>query len=130
MNDGPEETLRAYVQAFESLDPDAVVPFYHQPCLFVSPFGVSLAADAGAARGIVSQLVEHARSQGYRRTQIRGLEVKELADSVALLSGTFVRFGAGDGEIGRFGFVYVLHRGAGGWRIAVAVGHGVPAATA
>ena len=58
----PEETLREYVQAFETLNPEVVFPFYHSPCMFIAPFGVSLAADANAARDTASALIEHARS--------------------------------------------------------------------
>ncbi len=129
MNDDPEETLRAYVKAFESLDADAVVPFYHLPCMFLAPPGVSLVADAAAARGLVEKLIEHARSQGYRRTETVGLSTTRLADTLASLSGVFVRFDGEDREISRFGFLYVLHRSAGAWRIAVAVAYGAPPAS-
>lgn len=122
----PAETLRAYVKAFETLDPEVVLPFYHSPCMFVAPFGVSLAADAEAARRTASALIEHARSQGYRRTEMSQLQQKTLASNLVSLSGVFVRFGAGDHEIGRFGFSYVLRDDGTGWRIVVAVAHDAP----
>lgn len=87
MAQDPAETLRAYVRAFETLDPEVVLPFYHSPCMFIAPFSVSLATDADAARHTASALIEHARSQGYRRTEIRQLHQKTLASNLVSLSG-------------------------------------------
>src|SRR5512139_1417662 len=92
MSDNPEETLRAYLRAFESLDPDAVVPFYHLPCMFITPVGVTLVSHADSARGVASTLIDHARSQDYRRTDCLALDVKLLGQRLASLSGTFARF--------------------------------------
>lgn len=127
MNRRPEEALRAYVAAFETLDPDAVASFYHLPCVFVGPPGVTVVADASAARGMARALIEHARGQGYRRTEIRALETRALAESLASATGVFVRFGSEGKEISRFGFAYTLLREAAvGWRIVVAVAHDAP----
>lgn len=128
MNDNPEEALRTYVKAFESLDPDAVVSFYHLPCMFITPMGVTLVSDADAARGVASKLLDHARSQDYRRTEFLALDVEMLGQRLALLSGTFARFNSKGEEISRFGFAYTMHRDGAGWRIVVAVAHDAPAA--
>jgi len=53
----PEEALRAYVEAFETLDADAVVPFYHTPCMFIAPQGVFVAEGVDAARGVASRRI-------------------------------------------------------------------------
>ena len=127
MNDQPLATLRAYVEAFESLDPERVAAFYHLPCMFIAPIGVTAIADAEGARGVASALIEHARGQGYRRTAIGRSESRMLADNLASLSGVFVRFGSGDEEIGRFGFAYTMFDDGTGWRIVVATAHGVAA---
>lgn len=122
MHDSPEAALRAYVAAFESLNVEAVVPFYDSPCLFIAPFGVSMAVDTAAARPIATAMIEHARSVGYRRTEIRDLRLERLADNLATLSGDFIRFGEGDAEVGRMGFTYIMRDVGAGWRFVVAVG--------
>ena len=126
MVDDPEDTLRGYVEAFETLNPEAVLPFYHSPCVFIAPFGVSLAEDADAARRTAAALIEYARSQGYRRTEIRELHMRTLASNLVSLWGVFVRFSTGDDEIGRFGFSYLMRDDGTGWRIVVAVAHDAP----
>lgn len=112
--------------AFETLDADAVVPFYHSPCMFISPLGVIQVSDSSAARGVASHLIEHARSQGYRRTKIHDLEVRTLAEGLASISGVFSRFNANEEELGRFGFAYTMRNGPAGWKIVVAMAYDAP----
>ncbi len=122
----PEETLTAYVQAFASFVPDAVVPFYHVPCMFIAPGRVTLAPDVDTARAVATMLMEHARSQDYRRSEILKLETRMLAERLATLSGVFVRFDSHDREISRFGFAYTMSHDGDDWRIVVAVAHDAP----
>lgn len=123
MSQEPEAAIRAYVRAFESLDQEAVVPFYHLPCMFIGPLGVAVASDADAARGMASLLIEHARSQGYRRTEIHDLKTSLLGESLASGSGAFARLNSSGEEISRFGFTYLLRKDAAGWKIVVAAAH-------
>lgn len=119
----PIEMLAAYVRAFETLNAEAVVPFYDLPCTFVRPDGAWVVQDEAAALVLVNHLVEHARSQGYHRTDISRLAVRTLAANLAELEGVFVRYDAAQEEIARFGFTYIARRGDRGWRIVVAVAH-------
>jgi hypothetical protein len=123
LNDNPEDTLRAYVSAFESLDPDKVVPFYQLPCMLIAPMGVSLIADIETARVVAVRLIEHARSQHYWRTEILGLRVTRLADNIASLAGIFLRFNSSQQEISRFGFSYTMFHDGANWKIAVGLAH-------
>ena len=128
LNAKPEVTLEAYVRAFESLDPDAIVPFYRLPCMFIAATDVTIVLDAAVARGVAAKLIEHARSQDYRRTEILNLEVKTLAERLASLSGVFARCNSSGEEISRFGFVYTMLRADTGWQIVVAIAHAAPSA--
>jgi len=122
----PEETLRAYVSAFEKLVPEPICAFYHLPCMFIVPTGVLAASDASAAHTIASLLIQHARSQGYRRTEIHDISTRSLASNLAAVTGVFVRFNANDEEIGRLGFTYTMRQTPAGWRIVVAMVHDAP----
>ncbi len=66
----PTEMLTGYVRAFETSSAEAVVPYYELPCTFVRPDGVWVVHDEAAAVVLVNHLIEHARSQGYHRTDI------------------------------------------------------------
>jgi hypothetical protein len=66
MSNDPETMLSAYVKAFASLDPEAVVPFYLLPCTFISPGGVWVVSDDEAALTLAAHMIDHARQQGAR----------------------------------------------------------------
>ena len=123
MSGTPVELLTAYVRAFETLSAEAFVPFYDLPCTFVSPDGVWIVQDGSAAVALVNHLIDHARSQGYHRTDVSRLAVRPLAAGLAELAGVFVRYDAAQEEIARFGFTYIVRQRAGQWRIIVAVAH-------
>jgi hypothetical protein len=123
MTQTPLELLTAYVRAFETLSAEAVVPFYDLPCTFVSPDGVWVAQNEATAVALVNHLIDHARSQGYHRTDVSGLAIRPLAAGLAELAGVFERYDAAQKRFARFGFTYIVRQGDRGWRIAVAVAH-------
>jgi len=130
MRQGPEDVLRDYVRAFESLGADAVVPFYRLPCLFLSRHGPHPVSDPAAARDLVHRLIEQARGQGYHHTEILDLDVRALGEDLAWVAGVFSRRDADQEEIARFGFAYTLIGEGDGWKICVAIAHELnPAAT-
>jgi hypothetical protein len=123
MKQSPLEMLEAYVRAFESLRADAVIPFYELPCTFIRPDGVWVVQDEATALVLAGHLIEHAKGQGYHRTEISELTMRTLAPEMVELNGVFVRFSASRTEISRFGFTYIIRGDVGGWRIVVAVAH-------
>ena len=122
MTDSPESAFHAYLRAFETLDPEAALPFYHLPSLFIAPQGVFPVPDATTARALLSQFMGQLRNQSYRRTEVVGLTVRKLSPSLAACAGTFVRFNAGGDEIARAGFTYTL-RHSDSWKIVVTTVH-------
>jgi len=127
MSSSPEQMLVDYVRAFESQEAEAVVPFYALPCTFLRADGVWVVQDEATALVLVRHLLDHARSQGWRRSEILGLAVRELAATLAELSGVFVRRDAHGDEVARIGFTYLARADSGAWRIVVAVAHDPPA---
>ena len=122
MTDSPESAFHAYIRAFETLDPEAALPFYHLPGMFIAPQGVFAVPDTNAARTLLSQFMGQLRSQSYRRTEVVGLTVRNLSPELASCAGTFVRFNASGEEFARVGFTYTM-RNAGSWKIIVAAVH-------
>jgi len=123
MVDNPKSTLLAYLQAFENLDPDLVLPFFHLPSMFVVEQGVFVFADANAARTLLTQVMAQLRSQSYLRTEVADLVVRQLSPSLASCTGVFVRISMDGQEIARLGFTYTMRSQAGSWQIVVAILH-------
>ena len=122
MTDNPETAFHAYIRGFETLDPEAALPFYHLPAMFIGPQGVFAAPDTHTARALLSQFMEQLRNQSYGRTEIVGLTVRKLSPALASCAGTFVRFNIEGEETARVGFTYTL-RHADSWKIVVAIVH-------
>ena len=117
----PQEMFSAYLQAFESLDPLAIVQYYDTPAMVVMPAAVVLIPDAPTGQRLIAGSIQQLRAQGYLRTEVAGLEVRQLAPTLALCSGVFI--GPGDkGAHGRAGFTYTLRRTE-AWKIVVAMTH-------
>ena len=127
MTDSPESAFHAYIRAFETLNPDAALPFYHLPGMFIAPQGVFAVSDTNTARALLSQVMGQLRSQSYRRTEVVGLTVRMLSPDLASCAGTFVRINTGGQEIARLGFTYTM-RHADSWKIIVGLVHGPVAA--
>lgn len=118
------ETLDAYVRAFETLDPDQFLPYYHLPCQFITPAGVIPVTDTAMLQLLAAQFVQQARDQGYVRTETVGpVASRTLSGNLASLAGTFRRLDKDGAEIIRFGFTYLLREAGGDWRITVAAIH-------
>ena len=122
-----DRVLKNYVAAFETLNPDAVIPFYQLPCMFIAPQNQLVVHDLESARAVVVHLMGQAKTQAYHRTEIRDVKLRQLAADLASVRGMYVRFNAAAEEISRFGFTYILREDAGAWKIAVAVAHDVSA---
>jgi hypothetical protein len=123
MTDRPEAALSAYMRAFETLDPEAALPFYHLPSMFIAPQGVVAATDADTLRALLAQFMGQLRAQSYGRTDISGLEVRALSSELASCTGVFVRFNASGQELARPGFTYTMRNSGGSWKILVAALH-------
>jgi hypothetical protein len=72
---------------------------------------------------LATHLIEHAKGQGYHRTEVSDFLTRALAPGLVELTGAFVRYEASQSEIARFGITYIVRGGTGQWRIVVAVAH-------
>ena len=114
----PQETLSAYMHAFETLDPARFLPFFNLPCLFISPAGTFAATDPASAGAIASQVVQQARQQDYKRGEFSGqLESRVLGTGLVLLSGVVRRFNSKDQEVARLACSYMLRDSGKEWKI-------------
>ena len=115
--------FRKYVQAFQTLDPRAVVPFYGQPALTITPLGVFALPDGAAVEQMYRQVMAPLPGLGYARTELLPLREKRLGDDLAEVSGTGVWTTSSGEELRRFGMTCMLRRDAGTWRFAVLAVH-------
>jgi ketosteroid isomerase-like protein len=117
------ETYGDYFRAFQSLEVDRVLPYYHLPCLFVSPLGVSLVIAAQDGQALLGGMMKGLAARGYAWSEWADLVVKRLSDDLALLSTRVRRLKADGQALETFGATYTFRKTEGGWKIVVLLVH-------
>jgi ketosteroid isomerase-like protein len=117
------QTFIKYVQTFQTLDPHATPPYFHVPCMFISPQGVRVMATAADVEALLTQVMEGLKARNYAQSALMDLHVKQMSGNAALVSFSRVRYATDGRELERLGETYTLRKAEGGWKIVVAVIH-------
>ena len=117
------EFLNKYYQTFSTLNVESIAPFFHEPCLFVSPQGVIAAPTHDVLKEVFKTIAKDLLSKGYGRSELTLLNVERMSATAMLATGVAVRFTADGSELERVGLTYILQKSGSGWRIAVTVIH-------
>ena len=115
--------LNSYYTTFSTLDVETISPFFHEPCLFISPQGVAAAPTYDDVEDIFKVIAATLRSKDYGRSELTNLQVRRMSDAAMLASGVAVRYKTSGQELERVGVTYILQKSNKGWRIAVTVIH-------
>jgi len=119
----PIDAFRLYTEAFRSLDPQAVSPFFNEPAIQINPRGVFALSNRAAVERMYQGVMSELPAMGYARTDFSSLAERRLTDDLAVVSGSGVWKDASGKELQRFGMTYTLRRTAEAWLIVVAVIH-------
>mgnify|MGYP001617037879 CR=1 FL=1 len=118
--------LADYYSAFSTLNLEATLPYFHEPCLFIGPQGVGAVTTSAGLAGIIAPAMENLRARGYGRSELSLQQLKLLSATASLASGTAIRYKTDGQELDRVGVTYLLHKTDSGWKIAVLVLHDTP----
>ncbi len=91
-----KQILEDYYRAFSTLDIGAILPYFHEPALFIGPSGVFPVPTSAVLTSVLGSTIEDLRAKGYGRS-----------------------------ELEQVGVTYLLHKTETGWKIAVLVLHDV-----
>ncbi len=116
-------TFTTYVDAFQTLNPDATLPYCHVPCLFISPQGVRVMATAAEAAALFTHVMAGLKARGYARSELTDLHVQQMSEHIAFLSVSRVRYKTDGQELERLGETYTFCKTADGWKIVAATMH-------
>ncbi|HEX3529036.1 MAG TPA: hypothetical protein VH988_18420 [Thermoanaerobaculia bacterium] len=117
------EFFLRYSRAFKTLDPDAILPFYHEPCLFISPQGIISLPTRSEVASFFRDVMSNLRAQDYRTSNFAGLRAVSLSPSLAVITGVGIWLRTDGSELRRFGLTYTLWGTGDAWEIAVAAVH-------
>lgn len=117
------QTFTSYVEAFQTLNPQAPLSYCHVPCVFIAPQGVLIMAGIDEIEKFFTRVMEGLKARGYTHSELRTLEVKQMSGDVALVSVSRVRYKTDGQELERVGETYTLRSTGQGWKIVVAMIH-------
>jgi ketosteroid isomerase-like protein len=116
-------TYTDYFEAFQTLDPEAVLPYYHTPFLALTPAGVRAVDDVADARAMFADMMKALRERGYARSGWARLGLRQLSADTAMVSCEVTRYRADGTALERFGATYAFRKTEAGWRIAMLTIH-------
>ena len=105
-------------------DPTPALPYYHAPCMFITPLGVRLYPEPADLRRHFERVMLDMQSKRYLRTGLGTHHSTFLGSRCALLSLEIARFDLDERQYDEYGVTYTFHRNAEDeWRIAVVTTH-------
>ena len=112
-----------YLHTFHTGEAQAMVPFYCAPCLFIADQGVTLLSSEAEIEKLFAQIIQDLKGRNYGRSEVTNMQIKELTDRIALLSGLAVRYTKTGEELERLGATYTLRKTDDHWQIVSVVAH-------
>jgi ketosteroid isomerase-like protein len=113
------KTFEDYAQAFETLDPSVVLPFYQYPAILISeqkPVKIPNKIMGWAAFKIAMMGLKR---RDYHHSKTESLQVRQLRADLAIITGTVIRYKKDDSELERFDLNYTLRKVNHRWKIIV-----------
>jgi hypothetical protein len=119
-NDLIERTYRAYFTVFQMGNPRAITPYYHIPSVFISATTTHVLANLQDAEQFFERMFYALRNRGYSRSVLTSVQVKDLADDLALVHSRGERFASDGNLLEQLAALYTMRKVEGTWRIATA----------
>jgi ketosteroid isomerase-like protein len=123
------EFLTDYYRDFSSLDIDAILPYFHEPCLIIGPQGVLAAPTRSVLATSLTPVLEGLRDRGYGRSDLSIRQLKSLSPATIFVTGIALRFKVDGQPLEQAGVTYLLQKAEQRWKIAALVTHDADKAT-
>jgi ketosteroid isomerase-like protein len=115
--------LTNYYRDFSSLDIDAILPYFHEPCLIIGPQGVFAAPTRSVLATAIIPVLEGLQAKEYGRSDLSIRQLKSLSSATILVTGIALRFKVDGQALEQVGVTYLLQKAEQDWKIAVLVTH-------
>ena len=121
------QTYRNYVQAFQSLNPKAILPFYHAPFMSISSREVRVLDTPAEIENSFARNMDILRENKYARTDIIEIFARQMSKGLALVSVILERYSSEGEQLGGAGktytYTYTLRKTDNNWKIVSAMAH-------
>ena len=86
------QTFTDYVQAFQTLKPQAVLSYCDAPCVFISVQGVVVMTNPSEIEALVGRMMVGLKARGYGWSELTGLQVSQMSETIAFVSVSRIRY--------------------------------------
>lgn len=120
-----KDTFIKYSDSFAMLDPNVLLPFYHQPAILIDSERVFSVNNEAEIMAILTAIIDDLKKADYDHSETDNLTAKLLSKNTALVSGIGTRFKKDGSELGKFGFTYTMRKIDTDWKIIAGIIHDV-----
>jgi hypothetical protein len=113
------KTFQDYAQAFETLDPSVVLPFYQYPAILITEQKTVKITNKIMGCVAFKIVMIGLKWRGYDHGKTESLHVRQLRDDLAIVTGTVIRYKKDDSELERFDLNYTMRKVNNDWKIIV-----------
>ena len=111
------KTFLDYAEAFERLDPSVILPFFQYPAILITEQKpVKITNNITGWAGFKIAMIK-LKQRGYDHSKTESLEVRQLRDDLAIVTGTVIRYKKDDSELERFDLNYTMRQVNHDWKI-------------
>lgn len=115
------EVIQEYYSVFSTLELNAILSYFCEPCISVGPQGVFAAENHAVLANAFVLTIDSLRAKGYGRSEFVESKAMMLGETAALVQGVAVRYSAAGSEMERLQISYLMHRSDADWKIAAMV---------
>lgn len=115
--------VKNYSVDFSNLNLDAVVSYFHVPCIFLVPGEVLAFSSASEVEGFWRPRLADLKKEGFGRTEIQGRDITVLNDDNVIYSAKIIRYASDGSYFGNRTTTFVLRKTNNGWKMATLIHH-------
>jgi ketosteroid isomerase-like protein len=121
------QTYRDYIQAYQSLNPKAILPFIHNPFISIFPREVLVFGTLAEIEDSFARNMDVMRENKYARTDIIEIYARQMRKGLALVSVLLERYSSEGEQIGGAGrtypYTYTFRKVDNRWKIVTTMAH-------
>jgi ketosteroid isomerase-like protein len=112
-----------YFRDFSNLDLNAIVAYFHLPCVFIVPQDLLAFSTYAEVEAFWAPRFADMRAADFGHTERHEASIQVLNDNTAMASSLAVRFTVDGTELERRGAAFACRKTEFGWKIATVIHH-------
>jgi hypothetical protein len=117
------QTFGAYAKDFETLKPEKVAPYFHPNATLMTSKEIAFMSNEREVKAVFKKLFDDLKLKDFKYSKMNSIQVKQLSDNQAIVSGSATRYKSDDKVLETFGLTYTLRQEGSTWKIIFGILH-------